>query len=342
MSPYQACKCRFGIASKLWIANFFLLFIGLEKEINPLPRSRSRLVWGLSHPAGGDKSLELFRLPEIGWGAYNTVMRRRPWTLVILAFFHLVAPFGNVALNAYLTKKDIGDYFRMAMSPAYLEKNWIMFASLFVAGVSIYACKKWSFYVYLLSITVLFVFSYVGFLSKDGAIGFVPLFMVYLVNIAVVIYFLVPAVRNVYFDRRMRWWEIKPRYECNFQAQWNFEDNPVVHPGEVGNISENGMFLKSEIYPRDEDEVEISLDFDGGKHITFLGRVVFHSKAGKIGFGVEFNHTKDSKKQAQEIVSFLEEKGKRINTLDIRPEDSLTYWARTLVTTGKGLFPKSK
>ncbi len=269
-------------------------------------------------------------------------MRRRPWSLVILAVVHLLAPFGNIAINAMLANRSLSDYFAMAMTPAYLEKNWIMFVSLWVAALSIYACKRWSFYVYLLSITVLFIFSYFGFLSKDGAIGFLPLFLVYLVNISVVVYFLVPAVRNIYFDRRMRWWEIKPRYQCDYKVKWRFQDNPVEHEGDVGNISENGMFLRSEIYPKDEQVVEIDLDFENGEPVPLEGRVVFHRTADKIGFGVEFNHTRESRKKVQQIVQSLDSQGRQINTLEIRPEDSLSYWVRTLITTGKGLFPNSK
>lgn len=267
-------------------------------------------------------------------------MRRRPWSLIILAVFHFLAPVGNIVFNAVISKKDISEYFQMALSSAYLSKNWIMIVTPIIAGLAIYACKKWSFYAYLLSITVLFVFGYFGFLSKDGSLGFGPLIGAYLVNISVVMYFLVPAVRSVYFDRRMRWWEIKPRYNCDYQAKWQFEDNDVIHPGVVGNISENGLFLKSEIMPRDQDMVLIEIPFKNQVATQFLGQVIFHKTAGKIGFGVQFEHNKESKKMATEIIALLESQGQRINTLDIRPEDSLSFWVRQLITTGKGLFPK--
>lgn len=268
-------------------------------------------------------------------------MKRRPWSLVLLAFFHFLAPFGNVIFNALISKRGIASYVDMAASPAYLSKNWVMFIAPIIAGIAIYACKKWSFYVYLLSITALFAFSYYAFQSKGGSLSPMYLGLAYVVNISVVIYFLIPAVRNVYFDRRMRWWEIKPRYQCDYKANWKFEEDEVIHDGEVGNISVNGLFLKSIIMPRDQDLVEITIPFNEGVVGKFTGQVIFHKAAKKIGFGVQFVHTKDSKKLAKEIVQFLDDNGQRINALDIRPEDSLTYWIRTLVTTGKGLLPKS-
>ncbi len=269
-------------------------------------------------------------------------MRRRPWILIVLAVFHILAPLGNIAFNAVISGRHIMNYFTMAMSPAYLSKNWVMIVAPIVAGLAIYACKKWSFYVYLASITALFAFSYLGFLSKGGTISLGALLLVYFINIAVVVYFLIPAVRNIYFDRRMRWWEAKPRYQCDFQAQWRFEEDNVFHPGEIGNISVNGLFLKSDIMPRDEDMVLIKVPMDTGGEAEFRGQVVFHGSAKKIGFGVQFAHDTESKNRATEITSSLDRQGRQIRNMEIRPEDSLSYWVRTLVTTGKGFIPTSK
>lgn len=269
-------------------------------------------------------------------------MRRRPWSLVILAFFHILAPIGNIIFNAIITNHKVLDYLALATTNAYLSKNWPVIVFPLIAGVSIYACKRWSFYVYLVSITILFAFSYGGFLSKSESISLFHLILVYLINVAVVVYFLIPAVRSIYFDRRMRWWEIKPRYTCDFPAEWQFDDNDVVMPGEIGNISINGLFIKSEILPKDDHMVTIRIPQKDGIGGSFYGQVILHNTAKKIGFGVKFHHDKESKQLAEQITGFLDSNGMRITTLDIRPEDSFTYWARTLITTGKGLLPNTR
>lgn len=268
------------------------------------------------------------------------LMRKRPWTLIVLAVLHVFAPFGNIIFNALITGQSVEFYMRRSLSLDYLQANWVIVLAPIIAGVAIYACKKWSFYVYLLSIVALFIASYQGYLSKAGSLGLAPVIFVYLINILVVVYFLIPAVRNIYFDKRMRWWEVKPRYKCDYTAQWKFEDDEVVHAGHINNFSVNGLFLKSDIIPRDEDLIEITVPFDGGVKAHLTGRVVFHSRAKSIGFGVQFEHDKESKKITAAVSQDLERQGMRIDRLEVRPEDSFCYLVRTLVTTGKGFVPK--
>lgn len=266
-------------------------------------------------------------------------MRRRPWTLIILAILHFLAPLGNVVFNAIISDKNIFNYLVFAFSPEYLVRNWMIIVAPLVAGVSIYACKRWSFYVYLVSITGLFIFSYNGYLSKAESISLLPVLAVYLVNIAVVSYFLFPAVRSIYFDRRMRWWEIQPRYKCNFKCTWTEEGKQIPVEGEVGNFSANGLFLKSDEMPSDNSNVKINLPFNN-MAIQFSGEAIIHNRSDAVGFGVKFLHDKESKAWAKDLVQDLESLGMRISTLDGRPEDSFSYWLRTLLTTGKGLVPK--
>lgn len=267
------------------------------------------------------------------------MMRRRPWALIMLAVLHFIAPVGNVILNALITGRDVVSYLIYSMSPEYLESNWVIIVAPLLAGGAIYACKRWSFFVYILAITSLFVFSYSGYLSKAGMISFFPVLMVYIVNISVVSYFLLPAVRNIYFDRRMRWWEIQPRYKCDLRCQWSLFNGGTSHEGRVGNISRNGLFLKSDIMPEDQTQVHISLPVEKDKQIEVIGESIIHNRVDAVGFGIKFVHSKDSKKVINELIVDLEAKGMRISTLDGRPEDSFSYWIRTLLTTGKGLIP---
>ncbi len=270
-------------------------------------------------------------------------MRRRPWSLILLAILHFLAPIGNIIFNALIVNRNVFEYLVYALSPEYLIRNWVIVVAPIVAGYSIYACKKWSFYVYLFSITALFVFSYTGYLSKAESISLFPIIAVYVVNIIVVSYFLIPAVRNIYFDRRMRWWEIQPRYKCNFNCTWSQVGRGTPVEGEVGNISENGLFVKSNEMPSDNSEIQIHLPVTSpGAQQGFRGEAIIHNRSDAVGFGVKFVHTKESKVLAKEIVQDLEQKGMRISTLDGRPEDSFSYWLRTLLTTGKGLVPRKE
>lgn len=270
---------------------------------------------------------------------YYRDMRRRPWTLVLLAFFHFLAPLGNIVFNALISGRNVTDYFIMAMSPEYITRNWVILVAPLCAGFAIYACKKWSFFAYLISITALFFFSYAGYMSKSDSISLFPVILVYLINVTVVSYFLIPAVRNIYFDRRMRWWEIQTRYNCNFKCHWQGLKAEKIHSGTVGNMSLNGLFLKAAEVPPNYRTVKIMIPFDGGQTVEFTGEAIVHDKSDAIGFGVKFEHNKQSKTLAKQIVADLEAKGMRVQGPNERPEDSFLGWVRILLTTGKGLFP---
>lgn len=267
-------------------------------------------------------------------------MRQRPWALVILAVLHFIAPIGNIILNAILMGRNVLGYLVFAMSPQYLAQNWVLIVAPMIAGYAIYACKKWSFFVYLASITAVFVFSYFGYLSKSNVISIAPVIFVYVINILVVTYFLIPAVRNIYFDRRMRWWEAQPRYRADFKCQWMDTNAESGQPGRIGNISINGLFLKSDDLPKDHQKIKVRVPFQMGNEVSIIGEAIIHDKVDAVGCGVQFEHTKESKASIKNVIADLEKQGMRISRLDGRPEDSFSFWVRTLVTTGRGLVPR--
>ena len=272
--------------------------------------------------------------------AYHAYMRRRPWPLVTLALLHFLAPIGNIVMNAVLTKKDVVGYLVSAFSPHNFALNWPIIVAPVVAGYAIYACQKWSFYVYLLSLTTLFIFSYSGYMSKADSISLWAVLLIYLINVAVVAYFLLPAVRNIYFDRRLRWWEIQARYRCFYKCKWKPVGSTQESAGVIGNFSENGLFLQVADFPEDKQKIEIIIPLSPENQMRFEGESIIHNRADALGFGVKFEHTRESLKAAKKMVQDLEAQGMRITNLMDRPEDSFSYWLRTLVTTGKGLLPR--
>lgn len=267
-------------------------------------------------------------------------MRRRPWILIVLAVLHFLAPIGNIIFNAKLLGRDVLSYFVYALSPEYFLTNWVILVAPVMAGVSIYACKRWSFFVYLIAITTLFIFSFQAYEAKSQTIGWVPIVVVYLINIFIVSYFLLPAVRNIYFDRRMRWWEIQPRYRCDFKGGWKSAETQS-ESGQTVNISINGLFMKDIELPKDKQPIQVHFFYEGQK-ISMDGEAIIHRRVDALGFGVQFVQTAETKKQMQKIVRDLEQKGHRLTQLDARPEDSFSFWLRTLLTTGRGLIPKKE
>lgn len=265
-------------------------------------------------------------------------MKQRPWIIVILAIAHILAPLGNFVLNAILAETEIFHYISIFFQPHNLQSQWIHLVGPVVAGFAIYMCKKWSFFVYILAMTALLVASIFGYVQRAEQISWIGVAFVYVLNIGLVGYFLVPAVRQVYFDPRLRWWEALPRYSADFKA--------FVLEGEkkaeafVGNFSQSGMFVKSDFVPQDHAEVSIEIQHEKAVYLL-KGAVIHHQGQTLVGFGLKFSQDKAVIKNAKDLVSILHAQGRLIKTRLPGPEDSLTAFLRDLFTRGRGLVPEA-
>lgn len=265
-------------------------------------------------------------------------MKQRPWIIVILAVAHILAPIGNFVLNAILAEAQILRYISVFFQPHNLQSQWVHLVGPIVAGVAIYMCKKWSFFVYILAMTALLGASLVGYAERSEQISWMGVALVYIFNIGLVGYFLVPAVRKVYFDPRLRWWEALPRYSADFKAFILNGDQKVE--AYVGNFSQSGMFVKSDFVPADHSEVSVEILHEKAVYIV-RGSAIHHQGQSQLGFGMKFSNEKSVMKNAKELVSLLHAQGRLIKTRLPGPEDSLTSFLRDLFTRGKGLVPEA-
>src|SRR5437868_1320107 len=76
-------------------------------------------------------------------------MRQRPWPIVILAILHFFAGIFNVVLHALISPLPFAQELQRYALPGY--RSYLLFYVLApaIAGVAIYICKKWSFWLYL-------------------------------------------------------------------------------------------------------------------------------------------------------------------------------------------------
>ena len=78
--------------------------------------------------------------------------------------------------------------------------------------------------------------------------------MIYCVSLG---YFINPRIRHLYFDPKLRWWRIKPRFEThipfilNHRQQWHC---PILR-----NISEGGCFIETPHLLEVNDPVQITI-----------------------------------------------------------------------------------
>ncbi len=172
-----------------------------------------------------------------------------------------------------------------------------------------------------------------------GFLSVWPLVMLYIVNIGVVGYFLIPAVRSLYFDPRLRWWESKPRY--HFERECEVIVGEQKTKGTIKNISEGGAFVIVEKTPKDESTALILFENDGVR-LEVSAQVIIHDKTQEMGFGARFQHTDVTLKQVQDLVQKLHKEGKILQNRRPSPEDAIQYWAKQVVTFKGGLVPNIK
>lgn len=270
-------------------------------------------------------------------------MRKKPWSLIVLAILHIISPFLNIIVSGTMEGFGVFESFTKAFSADVLYYNKLSIILPVIAGVAIYICKMWSFFVYIFCMSGLIFYNLIALRTSDNANTLVAfgVFSLIMINILLVCYFSMPAVRRVYLDRRIRWWENQPRYamdeKCTFyQAE---DDNSIPFTGVIMNFSENGMFLKTMQPFTQSAPIKIEFNFLD-KVFEFEGITVFHYAAGEnSGYGIKFNHNSYTKKDSKEIVKHLKAKGHNLTRQQQTEEDKFTVWLKSVLTSGQGIVP---
>jgi hypothetical protein len=263
-------------------------------------------------------------------------MKRKPWSLIILALLHVLSPVGSLILNALRAGRTLPQQWSYWIDVVPMPLPIIYILLPMLAGIFIFLCRRWAYWAYLACIgTILLsnIYSY----STNMTLGtFLVLVVVALVDILVVAYFMVPSVQQVYFDPRMRWWEAAPRY--------NFDTEGIVNGGRayLKNLSQGGLFMTSGPHLAEGDKVDVFWSYKGQEQ-TISGIVVYKSRnPAAPGYGVRFNHTVETQKQVKSVVDQLHTAGLIVIERLPGPEDSFMSWLKKLLQTGEGLFPKTR
>lgn len=267
-------------------------------------------------------------------------MKTRPWPIVLLAIIHILGPVGNTFLSAQLQHLNPIAFLSAYIRTQSLWKLFDFFLIYPLAGLAIYACKKWS---YPLFLAVSFYTVYSNYLIWKIAPQIYPFALfgiTTLLDIVFVGYFLNSAVRAMYMNPRLRWWESKPRYligaPCTVRIDGAADQAPE-YTAEFADISENGIFLLNVRDSSLKEKQSILLNFTLlGQDYQSRGRVI-HCR--KEGCGVIFLHDKDTKKKLKALCRVLKFQDVPIRGA-VNLKEDFKNWIITLLKTGEGLIPK--
>ncbi len=270
-------------------------------------------------------------------------MARKPWPIVILAMFHFLEPVFKILFYSLLWDMPVSRFLTYMQYQSSFGELFLFLGAFPIAGFAILSVKKWSIPTFFLVqvITVAGHIYYHRVAPKAFPISLIV--SVTVANLAVVTYFLMPAVRIAYLDPRVRWWEAKPRYLVNLSAK--AIQGKKSTEGNISNISEGGIFLTCTGKAALAVEEPITLQFDFlNLAMTVTGRIRhFSTGSGAHKYGIQFSDlTREQKTNMRRCIAVL-------GTLDYERQggnedavESLKTWVRTLVKTGRGLMPEVK
>ncbi len=264
-------------------------------------------------------------------------MKRKPWAIIILAILHIFAPLGNLIINAHWLHHSLLEHWNYWMNfmPRILFMTYVVLPV--IAGVAIFICRRWSYWIYLGCLGLIFTSNIYSFYTDVSLVKFLFLLFVLIVDLLAVAYFVVPAVRVVYMDPKLRWWESAPR----FQFAHIIDINKRLNAGHIKNISEGGAFLTTEFPLKEGNRISLTWDFENHYYQVSAVVVFKNTRANAEGYGVQFNHTNESKKQIKRLCAKLKVSGLLIQTVVPGPEDSFGNWLKKLIFSREGLFPKT-
>lgn len=163
---------------------------------------------------------------------------------------------------------------------------WLVFP---VAGILVMKLRKWTYFAFM-SVLVYIMYNittyekYTWPYNSDSP--FLYNYVVVIMAATVFVYFLIPKVRQPFFDRRVRWWEPQKRYAVQINCKVHGPN--LTFPCHILNLSQSGAFMNYSPYLKVGAKLELEFNFLG--QLIEVPVEVIHQTTirGEAGFGVKF------------------------------------------------------
>ena len=264
-------------------------------------------------------------------------MRQKPWPIVLLALLHVLMPLFNAMIAARLSGLPLFQYVSLFLKTQSFTQIATHFLLLPIAGWAIFAFRSWSYPVYLAAMAWASYDTLWNFHSLPHLTNFGSFLIPIAVNLVLISYFLFPSVRELYFNKSLRWWESQERLP--FKLACVLETSSKKIPAEIQNISEGGCFLRiAEPISQGDGAFRIFFSFD--EHDFELPSTLMHLHGMEVGAGFRFVLNRWQMRQTRRLVRTLKREG--VKALNRVPLDGRSFmkWVKRLLKTGRGIFPE--
>lgn len=216
-------------------------------------------------------------------------MKNKPLVFTIISILCLIEPLIKILYFKANTQFD----FMLIMTNLVARDSlrdifdfWLVYP---LAGLVILKLRKWSYFCFmgLLAYIVYNILTYEKYTwPYNSSAPFLYHYTIVVMASMVFFFFLLPAIREPFFNRRMRWWEPQTRYLVGINC--SLKNQSMIFSSEIINISLSGAFLKDSSYFRVGDKLEMEFNFLGKEVCLPVVVVHKHSIFGRHGYGVKF------------------------------------------------------
>lgn len=217
-------------------------------------------------------------------------MKNKPFIFTVLSILCLIEPIIKVLYFKAITHFDffvILANLRTRNSFVEIFDFWLVFP---IAGILLLKLRKWTYFAFMSVLTyVLYKITtyeeYTWPYNSDSP--FMYNYVVAFLSLAAFAYLLLPKARQPFFDRKVRWWEPKTRYNVRFACK--LHSQTLSFNGEILNISESGAFIKETPYLKLGDRFDLEFYFMG-QRMQIPAEVIHHRSTGvsEPGLGIKF------------------------------------------------------
>ncbi len=219
-------------------------------------------------------------------------MHQRPRIFVFLALLHFLEPLSKILYFKITTRFPLMDILQNVLAIEGLWNNfefWLLFP---LGGLALLSVKSWAYPLFV-SVQLYSLWAVLSYQEYTWPyVAQAPHFTSILIlafNVLVITYFLLPGVRRPFYDRRLRWWETKPRFGADIACSVELvaAGLPTVRAS-ILNISHSGAFIN--MIPGVELGKNVRLEFNHHGQQFALNAVARNRRMmnGIDGLGLEF------------------------------------------------------
>lgn len=254
-------------------------------------------------------------------------MLHRPWSLIAVAFLHLlVGPF-LVFLVSQQTRFDIGEYLYRLKEFDPMIYGPLFFYPVFMS-IFLYLMKRWSYVVYVLIFAIEILVLSRSYFSSGNVYFDLNLLSLIISHSVLFVYVSFTSARQIYFNPRLRWWESKTRYQVQLPISMIDLTNSILEATLV-DYSEGGAFVKTTSKNEtgkgfDQSHYTLQMKFED-QELAFSGQIVHRRSPHEAGFQFIYKSWSE-KRMAQKIAKAMAKKGLPRRTPPLNRWNSFKSW----------------